>query len=69
MNPKLKIVKINPNAKLPKQATKYSAGYDLFSPLTFEIKSNEKYVLATGIKLKLPDKTYGRIAPRSGLAL
>jgi len=65
----IKFEKINKDAILPKRATQYSVGLDLFSPETIYIGSFERKAIHTGIRTALPWGVYGRIAPRSGMAL
>lgn len=55
------------NIKLPKRATKSSAGYDFYSPKDFILNSGETILIPTGIKIKLPSNKFLAIAPRSGL--
>ena len=43
------------NIKLPKRATKGSAGYDFFSPITFNLRKGESFTIPTGIKVKMED--------------
>jgi len=62
-------MKITENGVLPKKATPFSAGYDLFSAVDCVVPKKGKYLISTGIALILPDGCYGRIAPRSSLAL
>lgn len=38
------------NIKLPERKTKYSAGYDISTPIGFPIKPHEKIIIPTGIK-------------------
>jgi dUTP pyrophosphatase len=45
-----------------------NAGYDLFSAEEMEIPPKERRLIKTDIAIRLPVGTYGRIAPRSGLA-
>lgn len=52
--------------KLPKRATKYSAGYDIFSTRSFELKPRQSILLPTGIKAQLDCDKVLVIAPRSG---
>lgn len=55
---------------LPKKSDPGSAGYDLsYSGLPVILHPNERLALGTNISLEIPDGYYGRIAPRSGLAL
>ena len=53
--------------KLPKRATKGSAGYDFYSPLDFTLKSGESIKIPTGIRAKIDDGWVLKIYPRSGL--
>ena len=41
------------NVLLPKRATKSSAGYDIFSPIDFVLKSNETIKIPTGLRCKM----------------
>lgn len=52
--------------KLPKRATKGSAGYDFYAPFSFKI-TNESAVIPTGIRCKIEDGWYLGCYPRSGL--
>ena len=45
-----------------------AAGYDLYSAYDYEIPAYGKLIAKTDIQIRVPDGTYGRIAPRSGLA-
>lgn len=53
--------------KLPRRATKYSAGYDIFSPISFELPAGTSIKFPTGIKVQLDDNKFLMIVPRSGL--
>ena len=55
------------NIKLPKRATKCSAGYDFFAPmpLIFANKISKKF--PTGIRCKMDDNVVLLLFPRSGL--
>ena len=59
--------KRNINAIIPKKGYKFSAGYDLFSIEDKTIEPLDKEMISTGISVKLPHNSYGRVAPRSGL--
>ena len=68
----LKISKLHPEAIIPERATPVAAGLDLFACLPdkkFFILYGERVLIPTGISVSIPDGYYGRIAPRSGLAL
>ena len=66
---KLKIVKLDPLAEVPKYAHPNDAGLDLFSLEELEIPTGESKLIRTGISIELPQETEAQIRPRSGLAL
>ena len=53
--------------KLPKRATKYSAGYDFFSTKTFHLSPKETIKISTGIRVRLDKNCFLMVVPRSGL--
>lgn len=53
--------------KMPKRATKGSAGYDFFSPLDFTLAPGESIKIPTGIRAFIEDGWVLKIYPRSGL--
>ncbi len=53
--------------KLPKRATKGSAGYDFFSPLSFTLKPGETMKIPTGIRVSMSEDYVLMVFPRSGL--
>ncbi len=53
--------------KLPKRATKGSAGYDFYAPFGFTLKPGETIKIPTGIRCKMEDGWVLKIYPRSGL--
>lgn len=61
--------KLNEYALSPVTKTENSAGYDLFSCEEKIILPKQRVLINTGISLQIPPGYYGRIAPRSGLAL
>ena len=64
------LVKRNhPDARLPTRGSDYSAGLDLYSIEDFEIQPFFHIDVSTGISMSIPHGYYGRIAPRSSLAL
>ena len=65
----LKIKKLSKNATIPKRATSESVGYDLYSANSKTVPPKDKILIHTDIALKIPPGHYGRIAPRSSLAL
>jgi dUTP pyrophosphatase len=65
----LNVTKLVPHAILPTRSTPGAVGYDLFSIDNYVVLPGRRVVVATGITVNLPPGTYGRIAPRSGLAV
>ena len=65
----LKVVLTDPHATIPTKASTKAAGYDLYSPKAYRIPPSSLGIINTGIKLQLPQGTYGRIASRSGLVV
>ena len=65
----LNVTKLTPSAILPVRATPGAAGYDLCSIDSYVVLPGRRVVVSTGITIQLPAGTYGRIAPRSGLAV
>lgn len=67
---KLKIKKLNENAKIPTYGTEFSAGADLYALLENDviILPGETHLIKTGISLEIPEGYVGLIYPRSGLA-
>ena len=61
-------ITLEENATMPTRATEGSAGYDLYSCNNYEIKSRSQILVDTGVKMKIPQGYYARIAPRSGLS-
>ena len=53
--------------RLPKRATKGSAGYDIYSPFDFTLAAGETVKIPTGIRVLLDDDKFLAIYPRSGL--
>lgn len=61
--------KSNPEAITPLQNTESDAGFDLFAAEDCSISPFERRLVKTGIHMAIPAGYYGRIAPRSGLAV
>jgi dUTP pyrophosphatase len=67
--PKLQIKLLSEHGKAPERASSSAAGYDLFSAVDISIPAKGKQIVATDISLAIPEGFYGRVAPRSGLAV
>ena len=70
-NPNQLLVKLlDPAARLPTRATSGSAGYDLYcAENTLIVPPGTRRPVNTGIAIAIPQGTYARIAPRSGLSV
>jgi len=65
----LNVQRLVTHANLPVRSSPGAVGYDLFSVDNYVVLPGHRVVVATGISIQLPPGTYGRIAPRSGLAV
>jgi dUTP pyrophosphatase len=65
----LKVKLLSPDSKLPTRAYEYDAGLDLYSTQNIVLPPMERIPVKTGISVTIPQGYYGRIAPRSGLAV
>lgn len=61
------IKEIYDGIKLPKRATKGSAGYDFFTPVPFALKPNHTIKIPTGIRCEMKNDWVLKLYPRSGL--
>ncbi|KAK4145449.1 dUTPase-like protein [Dichotomopilus funicola] len=66
--PPLLVKKLSEKAQLPTRGSAFAAGYDLFAARPTAIPARGKALVDLDISISLPADTYGRIAPRSGLA-
>ncbi|KAF7816274.1 deoxyuridine 5'-triphosphate nucleotidohydrolase-like [Senna tora] len=66
--PLLRVKKLSDKAVLPSRASPLSAGYDLSSAVETKVPARGKALVATDLSISIPEGTYARIAPRSGLA-
>jgi deoxyuridine 5'-triphosphate nucleotidohydrolase len=57
------------DAIIPKRSTPRSIRYDLHTTETITIPPARRAPVTTGLSIKLPPSTYGRIMPQSGLAI
>ncbi|KAI6192038.1 DeoxyUTP pyrophosphatase domain containing protein [Aphelenchoides bicaudatus] len=61
--------RISENAQLPVYSSKLAAGMDIFSSESVTVPAHGKILVGTGLKMAIPTGYYGRVAPRSGLAV
>lgn len=59
--------KIYDSLRLPVRATKGSAGYDFFMPVTVELRPGETVKIPTGIRAEMAEHYVLLLFPRSGL--
>jgi dUTP pyrophosphatase len=65
----LRFVKLHPSAQLPTRGSLHAAGLDLYSVEAVTLAAGERTALRTGLAGAIPTGFYGRVAPRSGLAV
>ena len=65
----VRVKKLCNNAKLPVRGSTSVAGYYLAATQTVAVPAHGKMLVKTGLSISMPTGCYGRIAPRSGLAL
>ncbi len=68
VNPPIQVVRLSQDATIPSRATPGSVGLDLSGVEELTIPPQGKALCKTDLRIVLPPGTYGRIAPRSGLA-
>ncbi|KAF4170949.1 hypothetical protein CNMCM8927_006629 [Aspergillus lentulus] len=66
--PPLLVKKLTESAQAPTRGSAFAAGYDLYSAKETVIPAKGKALVDTGLAIAVPEGTYGRVAPRSGLA-
>lgn len=57
------------SARVPTRGSPGAVGYDLYANDNVRIPPRGRQVVGTGIRMMIPSGMYGRIAPRSGLAV
>ena len=72
MNPEnsfLNVKKLHEQAQLPKRGSAAAIGADLCSVEDVTLQPGERKLIPTGLAIEIQDGYYGRVAPRSGLAV
>ncbi|KAM3378301.1 deoxyuridine 5'-triphosphate nucleotidohydrolase [Capsicum galapagoense] len=62
-----RVKKLSDKAVLPSRGSPLSAGYDLSSATETKVPARGKALVPTDLSIAVPQGTYARIAPRSGL--
>ena len=65
----LKCKRLSPLATIPHRANPDDAGLDLTTIEDVTVQPGERKLVSTGLAVSMPPGVYGRVAPRSGLAL
>ena len=65
---KIKFKRLTKDATIPTRGSSQAAGLDLYSMEQKSVLRGGRTLVGTGLAIGLPQGTYGRIAPRSGLA-
>ena len=64
----MQVKKLTEFAILPTRGSAYAAGFDLSSAYDTIVPARGKALVKTDLAIAIPENTYARIAPRSGLA-
>jgi len=65
----VRVKKLSAEARVPMKGTARAAGHDLYANDGTDVPARGQAIVGTGIAIRLPHNTYGRIAPRSSLAV
>ena len=65
----LRFKQLDPRAVLPKRGSALAAGLDVCGIEEVEIGPRQRAIARTGLAVAIPPGFYGRVAPRSGLAV
>jgi dUTP pyrophosphatase len=65
----MRYVKLSENSFTPSRGSPQSAGFEMRSQRNAIISARGNELILTDLRIKLPEGCYGRIAPRSGMAL
>ncbi|WPH02681.1 Hypothetical protein R9X50_00554700 [Acrodontium crateriforme] len=66
--PALQVKLLSETAKAPTRGSAFAAGYDMYASKEAVVPARGKVLVETDISIAVPAETYGRVAPRSGLA-
>jgi len=62
------VQRLSEDAQIPTKGSKLAAGHDLYSSEDINILANNRALVKIGLAIAVLEGTYGRIAPRSGVA-
>lgn len=66
---KINITRVHEGISLPRKSLPGDAGYDLHTEDPIILGPMQRACVSTGLCIEIPEGYYGRIAPRSGLAV
>jgi dUTP diphosphatase len=69
MSNKIEFSRLDPAAKLPTRGSEHAAGLDLYSLEVVVLAPGDRAAVRTGLAAAIPSGYYGRVAPRSGMAV
>jgi len=64
----IQVKRLRPEASLPVRGSELAAGVDLSAAEAVIVPAGGKAIVKTGLAVAIPEGTYARLAPRSGLA-
>ena len=65
----LRVECLSPTATPPTRGSDGAVGYDLYASEAVWVPARQRALVSTDLRVFLPPGCYGRVAPRSGLAL
>jgi len=65
----MKVKILDKDATAPEKKSSQAAGYDIYSGQNNFVESHSRKLISTGFSIEIPEGYYGRIAPRSSLAV
>jgi dUTP pyrophosphatase len=66
---RLRFKRLQAEAKLPTRGSSEAAGLDIYALERVELAPRQRAAVSTGLSVAIPRGFYGRVAPRSGLAV
>jgi len=69
MDQSVRVKELSADARVPMKGTARAAGHDLYANDGTDLPARGQAIVGTGIAIGIPHNTYGRIAPRSSLAV
>jgi len=63
----IRVQRLSEDARIPTKGSKLAAGHDLYSSQDINTLASNRALVKIGLAIAVPEGTYGRIVPRSGL--